>query len=184
MKTALKVFLIILLVLYPFMVYAGLTVLEPIWVLCGVILIVSLRVALNATPSERWLLAGVIAGLVLISLTSNALLGIKAYPVLMNLGFLTLFAVSLVRPPTVVERLARLQEPNLPESGVHYTRSVTKVWCGFFVLNASISAWTALYADQATWALYNGLIAYGLMGTLMSVEWLVRRKVKQRHARP
>jgi uncharacterized membrane protein len=183
MKAALKIIMMIALILYPFLVYAGLTVWDPLWVLCGVVMVLCARLALKATAPERLLMLGVIAGLLMVSIFTNTLLGIKTYPVLMNLGFLGLFAFSLIRPPTVVERLARLQEPDLPESGVRYTRTVTQVWCGFFIVNAAISAWTALYADQATWALYNGLIAYGLMGTLMSAEWLVRRKVKQRHAR-
>ncbi len=46
---------------------------------------------------------------------------------------LALFSASLLQKQTLVERLARLQEPELPDSGVRYTRTVTKVWCGFFL---------------------------------------------------
>jgi len=64
---------------------------------------------------------------------------------------------------------------------VAYTRRVTQVWCGFFVLNGSVALVTALWASDATWALYNGLISYCLMGCLFAGEWLVRRKVKAGH---
>ena len=93
---------------------------------------------------------------------------------------LAVFGYSLFHPPSVVERLARLQEPDLPPSGVAYTRQVTKVWCVFFVLNGVAAAFTALYCSDAVWALYNGLIAYVLMGCLMGIEWCVRQQVRRR----
>ena len=40
--------------------------------------------------------------------------------------------------------------------------------------------YTALYADMKIWALYNGLIAYLLMGALFAGEYLVRLRVKAR----
>ena len=44
----------------------------------------------------------------------------------------------------------------------------------FFIVNGAIALWTALAASDATWALYNGLIAYGLMGAMFAGEWLLR----------
>lgn len=112
----------------------------------------------------------------------NALLPLKLYPALVNAVLLTVFAVSLMHPPSAIERLARLREPDLPPAAIAYTRKVTWVWCGFFVVNGTLALATALWADAATWALYNGLIAYGLIGTLFAIEWLVRRRVRARHA--
>jgi uncharacterized membrane protein len=76
--------------------------------------------------------------------------------------------------------LARLREPDLPPHAVVYVRRVTQVWCGFFLLNGSVALATALWASERVWALYNGLIAYLLIGTLFAVEWLVRQRVKAR----
>ena len=76
------------------------------------------------------------------------------------------------------ERLARLHDPELDAHGVAYTRRVTIVWCGFFILNGGIALATALWASEQTWALYNGFITYALMGLLMGGEWLVRRRVR------
>ena len=53
-----------------------------------------------------------------------------------------------------------MQEPDLDARGQAYTRRVTQVWCGFFVLNGSLALATALWASEEIWALYNGLIAY------------------------
>lgn len=111
-------------------------------------------------------------------------LAAKAYPVAVNLGLLASFGWSLWQGPPVVERLARLREPELPPHAVRYTRRVTQVWCVFFIVNAGLSLATALWCSQAVWALYNGAIAYGLMGTLFAVEWWVRRRVRAQAADP
>lgn len=100
------------------------------------------------------------------------------YPVAVNLALLAVFAVSLRFPPPVIERLARLREPQLDERGVRYTRKVTQVWCGFFAANAAAAAVTAAWGDQKVWAFYNGFLAYALMGALFLGEWLVRRRVR------
>ena len=111
----------------------------------------------------------------------NAALPLKLYPALVNAAMLLLFGLSLRFPPTAVERLARLQEPDLPPEAVAYTRRVTQMWCGFFILNGGIAVITALWSSERVWALYNGLIAYVLMGALFAGEWLVRQRVKARH---
>jgi uncharacterized membrane protein len=107
-------------------------------------------------------------------------LPLKCYPVLINVFMLILFGYSLIAPPTAIERIARLKEPNLPPIAVTYTRRVTQIWCGFFVINACISLSTALWASPAIWSLYNGLISYLLMGLLFGSEYLFRQHFKRR----
>jgi uncharacterized membrane protein len=87
------------------------------------------------------------------------------------------FAVSLRYPPTIVERIARLREPDLPPAGVAYTRQVTRVWVGFLLANAAVSFWTARWGSLDQWALWNGLLSYLAMGALFGGEYLVRRMV-------
>jgi uncharacterized membrane protein len=108
---------------------------------------------------------------------SNSEQVLRLYPALINLGALGLFAWSLHRPPSMVERFARLHHPDLPPEGVRYTVNVTRVWCGFFILNGAIATYTAVFSSRAVWTLYNGLIAYVLMGVLFAGEWWVRRRV-------
>jgi uncharacterized membrane protein len=78
---------------------------------------------------------------------------------------------------SVIERLARLREPDLPPAGVLYTRRVTQIWCVFFIVNGAIALFTALHGDMQIWTLWNGLLSYFLMGTLMAGEWLIRRRI-------
>lgn len=95
-------------------------------------------------------------------------------PVLINLVLLYGFASSLRSTP-MVERFARMQDPALGPRQVAYCRSVTKVWCGFFVLNAATCAALALVASVSLWALYTGLIAYLLIGVVGGTEYVVRK---------
>ncbi|MDD4916151.1 MAG: hypothetical protein PHW13_14090, partial [Methylococcales bacterium] len=83
---------------------------------------------------------------------------------------------------SLIERLARIQHPDLPPEGVIYTRRVTQIWCAFFVVNGGIALATALWSSIELWSLYNGLIAYVLMGILFVGEYLVRMKT-QKHVK-
>lgn len=162
---------------YPLVVYWAMGRFEPRW-LAGLLFALALLRAL-ATRQAVWLAtaagAALLAGLATVF---NQALPLKLYPVLVNAVLLAVFATSLVFPPTAVERIARMTEPGLPPSGVAYTRRVTQVWCGFFVVNGALALLTALWMSDRAWALYNGLIAYLLIGALFGGEWLVRRRVK------
>jgi uncharacterized membrane protein len=110
-------------------------------------------------------------------------LSIRLYPVFMNGALLVAFAVSLLRPPTIIERFARGMEPDLPPEGVRYARNVTLVWVAFFVANGSIALWTVLQPGWGPWLLYNGFISYVAAGLLFAGEYLVRITVRKRFAR-
>jgi len=102
------------------------------------------------------------------------------YPVLMNAGLWLLFTASLYHGMPLIERIARLREPELPAQAVRYTRTVTKVWALFFLANGLTAAALTLWASRECWLLYNGLIAYVLMGALFAGEWLLRQRVRAR----
>jgi uncharacterized membrane protein len=40
-----------------------------------------------------------------------------------------------------------------------------------------MALFTVLHGDMHLWTLWNGMVAYILMGTLMATEWLVRQRV-------
>ena len=153
----------------------------PRWVALG---LAALALARAAFARERFWLAVAMAVALLAAASAwfDGWAPLKLYPVVVNLALLVAFAASLRRGPSAIERLARLREPSLPPAAVAYTRRVTQVWCVFFAANAAISAATAVWADAAGWALYNGVVAYVAMGALMGGEWLVRRRVRARIA--
>lgn len=61
------------------------------------------------------------------------------YPVVVNSVMLAVFGGSLWSGMPIIERLARLREPDLPERAVRYTRRVTQIWCAFFIINGGIA---------------------------------------------
>lgn len=99
------------------------------------------------------------------------------YPVMVNAVMLSAFGGSLWSIMPIVERLARLRDPNLPDVGVCYTRHVTQVWCTFFIINGSVALFTALNGDMTLWTTWGGMVSYLLTGTLMVGEWLIRKLV-------
>ncbi len=174
----------LVLIAYPFAVYYGIDKLGLS--IIGLLLAVffALRIiSARKTQLKEFRQLATISGLIGITLI---ILGVvfrqhgwlMFYPVAVNACMLLVFANSLRQPQTLIERLARLQHPDLPDSGVRYTRKVTQVWCVFFLLNGSI-AWTTCFLPLEIWTLYNGLISYCLAGALFAIEWLVRRSVRK-----
>jgi len=117
----------------------------------------------------------------LVVLWSGEDISARLYPVIVNSGMLAYFGWTLAKPPSAVERLARLTDPNLAAHAVIYTRRVTIVWCVFFLTNASIALYTTLRSTIEIWTLYNGVIAYVAMGLLFFAEYIVRRLVIRRY---
>jgi uncharacterized membrane protein len=173
--------MILLTLLYPLVIWLGQRQLQPRF-LAGILVLVALsRLPALQIGKAGYLWSGAVLLLFAFSVWGNALLPLKLYPVLVNTAMLGIFGYSLIFPPSMVERLARLREPDLPPEAIGYTRHVTQVWCVFFALNGSVALITALWASPATWWLYNGLIAYLLMGLLFAGEYFTRWHFKTRH---
>lgn len=168
---------------YPVVVYLSLGHVEPRWLALLLLAIALVRLGLGRTVAT-WGVVAVALSLALLTWAGNALMPIKLYPVAVNAFLFAAFAATIVRPPSAIERLARLREPDLPEVAIAYTRKVTLVWCVFFLMNGCIALATALWGTEVQWALYNGAIAYVLMGVIATAELLVRRRVRARQGVP
>lgn len=126
--------------------------------------------SLRRLSSIDWTVVGLLSSASAAIVLTNSELLLRLYPSLVNLGLLIAFGATLVRGPSMIEKFARLGNPDLPPRAVRHTWRVTQVWCGFFALNGAFSAYTALYWSRANWSLYNGAIAYGLIGVLLVAE--------------
>lgn len=166
---------------YPLAVYFGIRYLEPWTIALGLLVVLAARQALAgaAWRGGGWVFAAG-AGFCAFALMRNDVVTLRFYPVVVNAALLAAFGWSLLHPPSLIERLARLREPGLPPSGVAYTRRVTQVWCAFFIVNGALAWWTAAWGSFEQWSLYNGLIAYLLMGLLFAAEYVVRINVRKR----
>ncbi|VVN36429.1 hypothetical protein [Pseudomonas fluorescens] len=164
--------------LYPFAVYFGMEHFAP-WqfglLLGGLWLARALFGARK--PGSLWIAISAIAFCLLLALLDSPLL-LRWYPVLISAFMLGLFGLSLKYGPPMVERLARMREPQLPAKAIVYTRQVTIAWSVFFLCNGLLAAALTLWAPLSWWMLYTGLISYGLMGLLFAIEWLIRQRVR------
>lgn len=185
MSVAFKVLTALVTALWPLIIFAA--VIADVWryvlpvlaLLMGLKLITTLK-ARTAGPLVRvgLVLAALALVLCLLSLAFSAIGFMFYYPVAVNLIMLAVFLSSLRGEQSIVERLARLQDPNLSPRGVRYTRNVTKAWCVFFVLNGAIAAATAIIGDLKLWTWWNGLLSYGAMGLMFGGEYLLRCRLK------
>jgi uncharacterized membrane protein len=167
--------------LYPVAVYFALQWFEP-RVIAAVLAVFLLlrwkRQAAQILAGLSGISHGILIALLLLCvavLVVNNETLLRLYPAAINLGLLTMFGMTLWQAPPMIERFARLRHTHLSAESIRYTRHVTHAWCLFFVGNGLIAAWTAIAASRETWALYNGFIAYLLMGALFAGEWLLRR---------
>ncbi|AVM73503.1 hypothetical protein MSR1_10040 [Magnetospirillum gryphiswaldense MSR-1] len=170
---------------YPFVVHAVMGRVPPGAFVLLVLVLIGLRfMALRGTAIARTLavpLGLAFAGTIVLGLM-DAQVAALAYPVMMNLAFAAAFGWSLRAPPSLVQVFASITEPDPSPVAIAYMRTVSLVWCVFLTVNALIALALALWADRGLWALYTGLISYGLMGLLFAGEWLVRQRVKGRAA--
>ena len=172
----------VLTVLYPVAIWLGLTRLGAratgVVMLGLLVPLVAFRLR-NADRTTFWSVLRVpiaILCLIVLGIVTDDARFVLALPVLISAVLLATFGATLragERP--MIERFARLTEPDLsPEKQAHCRRWTVR-WCVFFVVNGVIAAALGLWASPFVWASYTGGLAYALMGVLFSVEYVERR---------
>jgi acyl-coenzyme A synthetase/AMP-(fatty) acid ligase/uncharacterized membrane protein/3-hydroxymyristoyl/3-hydroxydecanoyl-(acyl carrier protein) dehydratase len=175
----------VLTAVYPVLVFCSLVVLKiPLRYFSIFVVCVAAAAFIGATSRKKDPLricgAGLLAALGLACFLSNAPVFLKLYPVLMNAVMLGAFGSTLFAPPPMIFRFATLADKtirgSLAEKRIErYCRTVTAVWCAFFVVNGGIAAWTVASGSDALWSVYNGGISYILIGGLFAGEFIVRK---------
>lgn len=173
----------ILLVCYPLIVYLTIYKLGPVPLGFIMILLLLLRgrIWFQNKPTAAWgsFALAAIAGSFLLG--DDAAIVLKLYPVLINFGLLVAFMYTLFNPPSMIERIVRALRMPMSAKAGPYTRVVTMVWCGFFIVNGSIASLIAVSGSLGAWTIYNGLIAYIVMGVIIVGELIFRYFYKRRH---
>lgn len=105
------------------------------------------------------------------------------YPSFINLIMGILFALSM-RGEAMITRFARIEHrakklPDLNLKEVEYTRFLTWIWVGVFLLNAIICAYLALLNFSLFWMLYSGIGSYVLVGIVILGERGLRKKLQK-----
>jgi uncharacterized membrane protein len=96
-------------------------------------------------------------------------------PVAINGTFLYTFGSTLLSPPPLIERFAKLQHADLNAAEIKWCRSWTLIWSAFFTVNIVVATALGLTQQLQLWALYNGLLSYIVMGCLFGIEYTLRK---------
>ena len=81
----------------------------------------------------------------------------------------------------MIERLARLREPDLPPAAIAYTRRVTQVWCVFFAVNGAIALYHRAVRLVGALVVLQWLSGLLFMGLLFAGEYCVRPQAQTSH---
>ena len=173
---------------YPLWVYSALTRLGPRQAALAL-----LGVVLTTLLVRRRQLASDLRSLGVIPWLTASLLGLSAaidtswlllaIPAVANFVLLVGFGATLRAGPPMIERFARLIDPDLSPAEVSWCRLWTRIWCVFFAVNGAAAALLALWGSLFWWAFYTGLIAYLMIGTLIAIEWCLRKMRFKRFGR-
>jgi uncharacterized membrane protein len=138
----------------------------------------SLALRIRGPAAEIWQLVREHLGLVLLiglAIVTGQRLVLQLLPMAVSLYLFGTFGWSLRVGPPIVERFARLVDPDLPDFCVPYCRKVTIVWCVFLAANAACAALLAALGPFEWWAIYTGFVAYLLLAALFTGEFIVRK---------
>lgn len=199
MKTPLKVLFTILSVLYPIIVFSCLVIFHvPLRIFSLFIVFVGFLYFCIATGgnsdsfvekvkknSKIFISSALLLFAGIVCFITGKTIFIKLYPVFMTGIFLFTFGSTLFFPPNMCFRFACLGDKKLKNASYskkveEYCKKVTIIWCIFFILNGTFALITVFSNNDKLWSIYNGGIAYILMGILFAVEFLVRKVVNSK----
>lgn len=103
-------------------------------------------------------------------------LAAKLMPIFIQLSLMDFFGKTLRKGkgPSLVERFASLDFPEIPPVISRYCRHLTIMWTGFFAFNVLACVVLALFAPVSWWAIYTGGMIFALTGLLMVGEYIWR----------
>jgi len=165
---------------YPAAVYLGRSAVPPLAFVAVALVLLTVRtitLEVTAARGQRGLLIASAVGLAVLAALDPAVAA-KAYPVLVSAAVAAVFGISLLHPPSLVERFARMREPELAAEAQDYCRGVTMVWTLWLAVNALVALVLAIFGSDVAWALWTGVIAYLIMAALFAAEFLARRLLK------
>ena len=175
LKGVASIFVSLVLVIYPYLVYKGVQQ-GQVWI--APMLIISLygyQAFKTQALAERWLKISLIVVL-LTGLVFFQTLTAKLMPILVQCILLHFFGKTLLKQnsPSLIERFVRLEYEDFPVGIAEYCRSLTKMWTGYFAFNILACILLALYAPVSWWAIYTGVGMLLGTGVLMVGEYLLR----------
>ena len=153
MKTVLRsIISAIVFLLYPYLVYRGVQE-GVVWFAPAAIASIYFYQAVKArTRRVRLQKSGIVLILFLGAIFYQGLMA-KLIPIIIQLSLMLFFGKTLLRDkgPSLVERFAQLEFPNVPPVLSRYCRHLTILWTGFFAFNVVACILLALFFPVEWW---------------------------------
>lgn len=158
---------------YPYLVYRGMDS-GMVWIAP---LLVSFFYIVQAFGNRRLktrvinvLIGGTLLASVILLKSGSA----KFLPVLVQVILCWFFVRSLFKGPPLIECFVRLDFAVFPPGIAQYCRQLTWMWTLFFAFNGLVCSALALWANDAWWAFYTGVVINLLTGVLLAGEYCYR----------
>lgn len=176
--------LMLLAAIYPLLIFFSINHVGPRILALLLLAILLLRMLFlgSLDNKEHYFQFTIIALLCFLTMWWDSDTLLRYYPVLMNISFAFLFYFSLSSDQTLIERFARIGRADYQDHQLNYMRDLTKSWALLLTINGAISYYSACCLSLKQWAIYNGLVAYGLFAVFVGLELLCRRRYKKQHA--
>lgn len=165
----------IIFLLYPYLVYRGVQE-GVVWFAPAAIASIYLYQAVKATKKQvRIQKTGIVLILFLGAVFYQDIMA-KLIPIFIQLSLMLFFGKTLLKNkgPSLVERFALLEFPDIPPVLSRYCRHLTIMWTGFFAFNVIACILLAFFAPVEWWAIYTGVLIFLLTAVLMVAEYIWR----------
>lgn len=105
---------------------------------------------------------------------------LKYYPATIDFLFFIVFFSSIFQKETVIQKIAKVMEPDIKPKALVYTRNLTYIWALFMFINFVI-AFLTIFTSEKVWIFYNGFLSYFLVGIIFIVEYIIRINFKRKY---
>lgn len=86
--------------------------------------------------------------------------------------------------PLITQLARAMSATELSPRKLQYTRRVTQVWTGYFLINALVSTLLFLFASREIWSFHANILSWPLIASLFLGEHLFRRRILPPEERP
>ena len=124
---------------------------------------------------RRYWSLGVLAVCIAAALVFRQFAFVAWYPVGMSAFLALAFGLSLFGKPLCLAFAEAMPPHILPDGAETYCRRLTAVWCVVLIANGLIATAT-VFAPRWVWFAWNCALSYGLMGTVILGERVIRRR--------
>jgi uncharacterized membrane protein len=173
-------------VAYPFAVYFYRDRLPAAVLVAAALFLVGLQLTVLRSPlAKLWRVPLLISAALTVAIAFlDQNVAQEAYPVVRSLAVAAIFGWTLISPPSLVERFARLRRPHLPDSAVRYCRNVTVIWAVWLAANAAVATALVARGDLRSWAIWTGAVSYVISGLIFVGEFGFRFLFLEHRQRP